>query len=176
MTYTHTYMHTHSVTITMWVLVLIIIINYRDFPSHILAAGDVAAVYLFFVRFFLFMYLQVLLTIPCVAAVCFLLSLQMQQLVTLRWPDVPDFQGQSPFSVTCPWTKLSLKMSQILTLNGGKCPQTQSNTSYYGSHLTHRQRWRRMTYKRSSVNNNNLEAAKRKEKKTSGRDKWYVVY
>ena len=33
-----------------------------------------------------------------------------------------------------------------------------------------------MTYKRSSVNNNNLEAAKRKEKETSGRDKWYVVY
>ena len=51
---------------------------------------------------------------------------------------------------------------------GQKCAQTQSNTSYYGSHLTHRQRRRHMTYIRSSVNNNNLKVAKRKEKETSG--------
>ena len=60
-----------------------IIINYRDdFPSHILAAGDVAAVCLLVVCFFPFMFLQVLLTIPCMGAVCFLFSPQMQQLVT----------------------------------------------------------------------------------------------
>ena len=88
---------------------------------------------------------------------------KIQRGVRVRWPDVPDF------------LKLPPKMSPILTLNGGKCVQTQSNTSYYGSHLTHRQRLRHMTYRRSSVNNNNLEAAKRKEKETSGRYKWYVV-
>ena len=33
-----------------------------------------------------------------------------------------------------------------------------------------------MTYGRSSVNNINLEAVKRKEKETNSFDKWYVVY
>ena len=56
--------------------------HYRDFPSHILAAGDVVAVCLFVVCFFPFMILQVLLTILFMAAVCFLFSPQMQQLVT----------------------------------------------------------------------------------------------
>ena len=79
--------------------------------------------------------------------------------------DVPDFRGQSPFSVTCPWTKLSPKMSPILTLNRGKCAQTQSTTSYYGSHLTHRQRRRHMTYKRSSVNNSNQRRQKGKKRR-----------
>ena len=69
-----------------------------------------------------------------------------------------------PFWWPVPGQMLSPKMSPILTLNGEKCAKTQSNTSYYGSHLTHRQRRHRMTYKRSRVNNNNLEAAKRKEK------------
>ncbi len=32
-----------------------------------------------------------------------------------RRPDVPDFQGQSPFWMTCPWLELSPDMSLILT-------------------------------------------------------------
>ena len=66
----------------MWLLVLVIIINYSDFPSRIRAAGAVVAVCLFVVCFFPFMFLQVLLTIPCMAAVFFLFSPQMQELVT----------------------------------------------------------------------------------------------
>ena len=65
----------------------------------------------------------------------------------VRWPDVPDFRGQSPFSVICPRSKLSPEMSPILTVNGGKM-RADSNTSYYGSNLTQHQRRRRMTYRR----------------------------
>ncbi len=52
---------------------------------------------------------------------CFLRSLMLQLAlfpdVTLRWPYIPNFWGQSPFWVTCPWLKLSPEMSLISTVN-----------------------------------------------------------
>ena len=48
--HTHTHMHKHSFThmltpLLQWLLALIIIFKYSDFPSHILAGGDVVAVF-----------------------------------------------------------------------------------------------------------------------------------
>ena len=55
----------------------------------------------------------------------------------VRWPDVPDFWGQSPIWVTCPRLKLSPEMSPILTLNGGG-GKLRADSSYYGSQLSWR--------------------------------------
>ena len=86
-------------------------------------------------------------------------DLNLEKHIQVRWPHVP---GQSPFLVTFPWTNAVPENVPDFDTEWGKCAQTQSNTNYYGRHLTHRQRRCRMTYKRRSVNNKNLEAAKRK--------------
>ena len=101
-----------------------IIINYRDdFPSHILAAGDVAAVCLLVVCFFPFMFLQVLLTIPCMGAVCFLFSPQMQQLVTqfftigvYLFKLSPLLSLQTPFSFNLSNKKTNKKTMVLQTM------------------------------------------------------------
>jgi len=126
---THTYAqafihssHAHP-TITMWLFAFVIIINYSDFPSHILAAGNMVAVCSFVVCFCPYMFLQLLLTILCMAAVCFLFSPQMQQLVTWFLDIGVYLFKHSPF--------LSLHSPSFFNLSCKKKNNGAANYDYY---------------------------------------------